>query len=163
MPTLYDIAAEYRALAAALEESGAECSPEIDQQLAALEGDLHDKARSIVGLIREYQTESDAIKAEADRLAALARSKSNAADRLKAYLLTHLSGLGVSKLDVGIAKLSVQRAARPSIRWDSAAEMPPAYTRTKVELDGTAAFAAYKAGQLPDGFAVEFTTFLSIR
>lgn len=163
---LYEIAAEYRKIAAQLEENGGELSLDAEAALSSIQGELVNKARAITVLIREYTTEANAVGEEADRLKRLATTKANAADSLKGYLLNHLQGIGVDRLDVGIAKLSVQQAARPRIWWagyEGAEFVPPAFARVKSELDSDKALAAYKSGTLPDGFTVKYSTFLGIR
>jgi len=160
---LFLIAAEYRAIADALEASDGDNVAEMEAAFAATCDELQVKATAIVGLIRELQTEADAIKAEAARIAKLASAKQNAADRLKHYLLQCLQAAEIQRLDVGIAKLSVQRAPRPSISWETGADIPEPFQRVKVELDGAKTFAAFQDGTLPASFTVKHTTFLSVR
>ena len=162
---LYEIAREYRDLCDALEanESG-ELAEDTASRFAGLSDALEVKARNIVGLIRELKLQSDAVADESKRLMVLSQTKKNAADRLKAYLLENLVAAGVQKMDVGIAKLGVQKASRPSIAWARDGEpMPEEFERVVHSLDGDKAYDAHKAGTLPEGFTVKFTTFLSIR
>lgn len=161
--TLFEISTAFREVAALLEESGGECTPETLARIEELERDQQDKAKAYVMLIRELTVEAGAISAEATRLSNRAKAKESAAARLKERLLQHLQALQITKLDLGIATVSVQTAPRPSIRWMGEGEPPVTYTRTKVELDGTRAYDAWRVGTLPEGFEVKHTTFLQIR
>ncbi len=162
---LYEIADSYRKLAEALESGPSEITPEMEAAIAAMEGDLETKCRNVVGLVRELETESEAIAKESSRLAQLADSKANAAKRLRDYLKRCLENAGVWKLDVGIAKIGIQKASRPSIVWDylNFGQVPEEFRRIKIELDGAKAFEAWKANALPAGFDVKFSNFLTIR
>ena len=162
---LFELPAAFRAIADELDEAGGEASPDLLARLEALEGTLEEKARWRVGIIREREAEADAIKQEVARLKARADAKENAAKRHKADLLAVLQAADIKKLDVGIASINVQRASRPQISWMGAMdELPAAFVRVKTELDGTKLYESWKAtGQLPDGFEVKHTTFLSIR
>ena len=163
---LYQIPGEFRRLMQEIEDT-----PEggvithLSDQLDALDGALEDKARWRVALIREKELEADAIKQEISRLRQLLASKESMATRYKSELMIALQEIGVQKLDVGIAKIGIQKASRPSIRWTRGMdELPAVFVRTKTELDSDKALDAYKAnGELPDGFEVKTTTFLSIR
>lgn len=98
------------------------------------------------------------------RLKQRAEAKENAAKRLKADLLAVMQATNIPKLDVGIAKLCVQQASRPSIRWLDESRPPPVgLAKVTVTLDGEAAYQAHKAGTLPDGFEVKHSKYLSIR
>lgn len=170
---LYQIPGEFRRLMEAEEEfAGLELTGEnvdrwavLQAEISALVGTLEEKARWRVALIREREAEADAIKQEISRLRQLMTWKENAAARYKAELMATLQELGSPKLDVGIAKIGIQKASRPSIRWTRGMdELPAVFVRTKTELDSDKAFDALKAnGELPDGFEVKTTTFLSIR
>ncbi len=160
---LYELSQQYRSLADAIDEAGGELTSEHEQQLAALTHGIDEKAKNITALIREQQTQADAIKLEADRLLTLARDRANTAARLKQYLLDELVTAGIDRLDVGIAKLSVRQASRPAIAWTGDGDIPEAFRRVRVELDGTAAYEAQRSNALPPGFIVSFSTFLMIR
>ena len=161
---LYDLPAHFRAIADELDALDGEATPELLERLNALEGTLEEKARWRVALIREREAEADAIKQEVARLKQRAEAKENAAKRLKADLLGVLQAVGVPKLDVGIAKLCVQQASRPSITWaGSLDELPGAFLRIKPELDGNKVYEAWQQGQLPDGFEVKHSKYLAIR
>jgi hypothetical protein len=161
---LYEIPGPWRELAGEIEANQGELTPELEKALSALEGELTEKAKAIVCIIREKELEAASAKAESDRLNALAQSKARTAERLKAYLRFTMEGCGIDRLDVGIAQLSVRRASRPAIKWDGNGDLPVEFQRVKIELDGTKAYEVFKAGTaLPLGFSVTFTRYLNIR
>lgn len=161
MNTLYAIVAEIQAATMANEDG--ELPPELEARLDGLEMDLQTKVRNIVALYREWDTEGEAAKSEAARLAAIAKSRAGNADRLRAYLVHCLDAAGIATVKTDIGNVSVRSASRPSIRWEGAGPLPDEFVRTKVELDGAKAFDAYKAGTLPEGFVAERTRFVSVR
>ncbi len=161
---LYEITREYRELCDSLELAESGEVPEGTADLfAGLCDRLDAKAKAIVCLIRELSSESDAVKSEAQRLSALAQIKANSAARLKAYLLECLLAAKIDSMDVGVAKLRVGKAPRPSISWPDDKPIPEAFAKQTVSLDGAKAYEAHKAGELPEGFTVKTTIFLSIR
>jgi hypothetical protein len=164
MPKLYEIAAEFRALANAIDDAGGELSPEAEAQLTALTGTLEEKTAGVLAVIRERRAEAAGFKAEADRLAARAKAEENAADRLQAYLLEQLTAAGVDAVNAGtVGKVKVMNASRPSIAWDGPpASIPQPFRKVEYKLDGTAAYDAWKAGSLPAGFVAKLTRFLRI-
>lgn len=161
----YEIAREYRELCSELEDSeSGELTEEVAAKFAGLSDGLEKKARAIVSLMAELNAEAKAAAEESKRVAAIAKSKTNAAERLRAYLLECLQNAGIQKIDVGIAKLSVQKASRPSIRWVKEEPIPEEFERWAVALDGQKVYDEWKAtGKLPEGFSIEWTTFLGVR
>lgn len=161
---LYEISAEFRAIADELEELGGEAPPELLARLDAAEGDLEAKVAGIVAIIREKKVEAEAIDAEAKRLKDKANAAKNGAESLSNYLMLHLKAIGITgKIKTPIATVGIQKASRPSIRWTKEGSIPDGYQRIKIELDGERAYKEYREGTLPEGFDVKFSEFLSIR
>src|SRR5262245_12849077 len=136
---LYEIAGQYRQLCDLIETAeGGEAPDELDNSIAesliGLSDSLEHKSRSIVSLIRELVLQADGIAEESKRLATLAKVKRNAADRLKTYLLECCLTAEIAAMDLGIAKLRVQKATRPSISWDRDDPIPEEFQRWTVSL-----------------------------
>ena len=57
------------------------------------------------------------------------------------------------------------RTSIPTITWESNDEIPAGFQKVKFELDKLAAIEAYHdaGGDLPQGFAVKFTEYITIR
>jgi hypothetical protein len=161
---LYMIAADLSAIADLLLESGGELTPEIEAQLAALEGAFEAKTERVALVVRNLMALAEAASVEARRLAELARVREAAARRLKEYLKTQMELAGLTKVETPLVVARIQKNGRPSIAWnDSDPESIPAdYRRVTVSLDGEKALAAYKAGTLPDTFTVVVGTHLRL-
>lgn len=159
---LYELPAEVRRIDDLLTESEGEITPEIEAALAAMEIEKADKVDAIGALIAEAKRESDAVSAEATRLAERSGRLCRRAENLKAYLHRNMDAMGETKIKGRLFTASVCKNSAPSIRWSGEGEIPRAFRRTRVELDGTEALAAYKAGDLPDGFTVNYGTHLRI-
>lgn len=103
---LYEITAEYRAALDALstDDAGLES---MAQRLADLEGAWEDKALAVACYIRECLAAARVSADEAERLNRQALQHSNAAERLRAYLLMQMRGVGKTK---------IERAGLPTIR-----------------------------------------------
>lgn len=154
---LYDIATEYRDILAWMadheEEMLAEGGdhPELVDRMERIEATFDVKAESIALLIQELATTAAAIKTEADRLAARARSEQSHADRLKGYLLAQMRRAGLKRAGGDLASVTIAKNGRPSIAVPDGAEIPEWCRRVRIELDGTAAYYRLKAaGALPD-------------
>lgn len=114
-PTLYSISREYQAidqLLAEAEEAGQDMSsPEVAEIVTrwwvALDGDLKAKAERCVAVIREQEALSDVAKVEADRLAALARSRAARAAKVREMLFVAMQAAGVKRLDTALGGLTV--------------------------------------------------------
>lgn len=118
--TLYDITEDCARLLAALEAIDAMDMPEEDRKAAhdaleaeywGAEGDLAVKAEGYVKVARGMEARAAVRKAEADRLAALAKSDKGQADRMKARLQEKLDLLGYDTkhpLQTALYRLNVQ-------------------------------------------------------
>lgn len=156
---LYEISAQMRNI---LDRIDDEVPLDLEAELHRLEGTLADKARNYVAAWCELECEAEAMQAESDRLHSLSKSRRTTAAKLKTTLLFHLDALGIDRVDTDLGKIRPQRASRPSIRWDGAGPVPSEFARFKVELDGTKAQEALKAGSLPEGFSVEYSRFIRV-
>ena len=104
MSSLYDLTNEALALQEMLE------SGEIDEQvfkdtLEAL--DVDTKIENICKMIRNFEADAAAYKAEKDRLAAKEKTANNAVSRLKDSLLMHMTALDKKKVEAGTFTVSV--------------------------------------------------------
>jgi hypothetical protein len=154
---LYELPDAIREVEAAIIEAEGEITDEIADRLDHLEGEFERKAEYIALLSREAKAEAKAVKQEEDRLAARRRAAENRERRLKDYLLFSMRKLGVERVEGDRAKVRVQANTRPSIEWVGDEDaIPEPFKRIRVDLDGRAAYDAWKAGaELPEGFRVE--------
>lgn len=161
---LWEVGDELSEIAVLIMEAEGELTPELAARLDMMEGAFEDKIERIALKVRELEANARAAKEEADRLARIQRSFTNAAKRLKDYTLFEMQRVGKDRVETIRAKVRVQQNGRPSIRWtldpDSA---PEAYRRTTVTVDTQAAYEAWKEGEtLPEGFTVETGSHLRI-
>lgn len=104
MSSLYDLTNEALALQEMLE------SGEIDEQafkdtLEAMDIDV--KIENICKMVRNFEADAAAYKAEKDRLAAKEKTANNAVSRLKDSLLMYMTALDKKKVEAGTFTVSV--------------------------------------------------------
>jgi len=163
---LYEISAAYRAALSELEslDGDGEIPPALDQRLSALAGSLEEKIDNTCRYRAELLSQAAAAKAESDRLAALARSMGNAAERLRGYLQSQLEACGVRELQTQTPfRLKILPCSQPSAKLAEGAAIPKEYLRTKEEFDAQKALADYKDGKaLPAEVVVKRGSYLKI-
>ena len=105
MATLYDLAADLRALYDALDEceTDEQADALMDEAIVAGEN-LRDKAEGYVMLMRNLQTDADALDAEIKRLQARKTRRENAVDRLKNRMLYAMQTVGADKIETPLGK-----------------------------------------------------------
>lgn len=161
---LWEITEELDAIGEALIEGGGELTPELEARLDALEGEFERKVERIALYVQECNANAAAVKLEADRLTARARAFERKADGLKNYLLFTMKRADWDKLTTPLVSVGVQKNSRPSIRWPGdPATAPEAFRRTIVQVDGQAAYEAYRAGDPLEGFQVVVGEHVRIR
>lgn len=153
---LYEIADEWRSIDQAIDAMDGELTPEIEARMDELAAALPETVDAVAKLIRERDAEAATYQTEAQRFTAKAKACQATVERLKSYLHHHLNALGLDKVKGTLFKVSIVKNSRPSIKWTGRPEaIPDAFRRVSVDLDGAAAYAAWKAGTLPDGFDVD--------
>lgn len=142
--TLFDLSDELLALEALLEEAGGELTPELDAAYEALLGDkgsLVVKIDGYAALIAELAFRAEARKAEAKRLADLARVDENKAKALKERLKVFFDRHGLRDLQTERHRFTVVQngGARALVLPDGVdvSALPERYAtpRTVYELD----------------------------
>jgi hypothetical protein len=160
---LYELPAFFRFLDDAIDDAGGEITPEIQEQIDALESNLEDKADAICALVRSAEAEDVAVQAEIDRLMARRNAARSRSHNLKRYMLACLEQIGRDRVDGPRFKVRVQRNSTPSIEWTGEPDaIPDGFRRVVVEVDGKAAREAFKAGTLPVGFSASVGRHLRI-
>jgi hypothetical protein len=175
MLTLYDHTEALATVHEWLIEAGGELTPEIEELLEQAEGDFETKVERVALKIREMEATAEAVKSEADRLAARAKALKKGAESLKdGYLHVQMLKAGAQAVKRPLATVRVQNSplsavcAIPAERLaefrndcDYAPfiiEVPATY-----RFDAKAAIAAAKAGEvLPEGIYTEQRTHVRI-
>lgn len=149
LPTLYEIAAEYRQITDLLMDSDA------DEQVIAdtLEGErwpLEVKATNYAMVVRNIQATADAIKAAEEQMAARRLTLERRIDWLKRQLKAGMELAGISRVESPHFVITVQNNSVESVEIDEPALLPADYFRQPPppppEIDKTAIKAAIKAG-----------------
>lgn len=163
--TLFELTDQLATLLGMLDDSDGEVDEVMEAELDAVGADVNAKVDGIARLITELKHGAQALEAEAERLAKRAGQKYNAIDRLKAYIKRCLTESGIRKVTTDYWTVFIKNNSRPTIKWTGQAwEAPEEFQRTKIEIDGDAAYKAYKEhGVLPDGFQVTHGDHLEIK
>ncbi len=149
--TLFDLSDDLLALEDLLEAAGGELTPELEAAYEALLGDrgtLTEKVDGYAALIAEITNRADVRKAEAKRLADLAKIDENKAKALKGRLKVFFDRHGLKDLQTKLHRFSVVKSggARQVVLPDDLdpASLSSAYATPRVvyEIDKDALRAA---------------------
>lgn len=156
--SLYTITAELAVVLAMIDDSAdGEIPPEFEQRLDALTLAFPAKCEDLCKHRAMLIATAAGIKLERDRLSAKLERLDAQIARVSAYLKRSMEATGQLKLETpsGLFALRVQKNTRPTIRLADGAPVPDAFRRLREELDGDAAYKAWKAGQeLPESLIV---------
>lgn len=127
---LYDLAAEFAAVANQLEADDA--PPEvIADTLEGLAMPFEQKARNLAAYITNIEADAEAYEAHAKRLAAQAKAIRSKIDGMKGYLrlCMALGKIDAIKGDGGYPTIKLQRGRDSSVQIDDESAIPPLYLR----------------------------------
>jgi hypothetical protein len=160
---LYELSAEYRLLEEAIVANGGELGEELSAALDYIQDQFIQKAESIWALADEAAEEEETYRRKAREFGEKARAAANRAASLKDYLMRNMKRAEVDRIKGRLFAISIAKSGRPVITWPHGSDIPEGFRRVKVELDGDRAWAAYKEGQLPEGFEVRHSEHLRAR
>ena len=121
---------------------------EYDKTLNALSLSREDKIKNCVYYTKSLELDEDVISQEIKRLQTLKRTKTNAKERMKNYILKNVDK--GEKLDFATIRLSCI-AGLESIEIDADADVPQEYCMVKIEPSKTELKKALKSGIEIDG------------
>lgn len=150
--TIHQLSGDDAALFELLQELDGEMTPEAEALLEEHLGNLSDKADGYAVIISELQQDAIKFKAEADRLAARASARLNAAQRLKDRLLAYMGEMGREKLEGALFTIARQKNP-PSLEVLDEALVPEQFLRVIPEsrvVDKKALIAHLKALGSPE-------------
>jgi hypothetical protein len=153
MPTIYEISDDLRALHDLLAESGGELTPQTEAAFAAFESelssDLHGKLDRYCSLIAELEALATARKAEAKRLADLARTNERSAEALRERLrwVFEARGLGTQQTERFRVSLAANGGKLPLVVLCAEDELPAWATKSRVSADTEAIRERLEAGE----------------
>ena len=127
MTALYEIAAQYRALAEKLHDTDLD-DQTIEDTLEAESGDLVEKLTNIGFVVRNIEAEIDAMKQAEESIAKRRKAKENRIARLKAYALANMLATGKTKIESPWFVISVRNNPE-SVVIDAESQIPEDYMR----------------------------------
>lgn len=105
---LYELTTEAKMLASLLETE--ELTPELESMLVINQQELSDKSMNYAKVIRNLESDSDAIDNEIKRLKAIKEAKDKAIDKMKEAVRNAMLSAGIDKIESSLFKLSLRRS-----------------------------------------------------
>lgn len=125
MTTLFEIAANYRDMAAKLADLDLD-ETTIADTLEAEGGELQEKAQNVGFVVRNIEASAAAIKDAEAQMAARRKALENRAARLRAYLLDSMTMAGVDKIESPYFAIAIRKNP-PSVEVLDEAQVPAGY------------------------------------
>lgn len=155
MPKLFDIGADLLALSDLLDESNGEITPEnepiIEAFFAELENDQAVKLDGYVGLIKTIEGEAVVAKATAEQFTMKARSRENAAKRLKDRVKMYLEATKQPKAvtEKGFTLAVTNNGGKQPLDVDDVRieDVPERFRKVTVTIDNEKIREAIEAGE----------------
>jgi len=156
MPRLYEAAEAVADLEATLLENGGEITDELDAEYAQAIATVEGKMAGCVALIRQFETEAEALKIERARLDAMIRTRENGARRVKNLVMQALSIMGADEARTPLGRFKIQYAAPPLVLRYEAEALPDHFKRVTVEANKQALAEALRSGDPDAALYAEF-------
>lgn len=134
--SLFDIGADFLALANEIEESGGDLTPELEEKLIINDEEFEHKVSNYIAVIREYEGKLDTAIKELKRVKDYKDRVSNTINRLKDALDNALSIRDISELELGTNKLSYRKSKKLYISDDiNDVDIPQKFLKKSVSID----------------------------
>lgn len=153
MPSLFELSHNLQALESLLErEDEAEAQEAIVAELAATRDGLESKVEAYAGFIGELEAIAAARSVEAKRVAQLAKTTANKAERLRQAVKEALQRIGTRKVSTVRYDVRLQRSGGKATLDIDESRLPAewAVTKTIVEPDKERIRAALEGGEVLD-------------
>jgi len=163
MTRLYDLTESYRGIAALLDDDTMD--PEIiNTALAEISGSITGKAGNIAGLIKDIESDIEAVKVEEKRLADRRRFAENKVGWLKGYIQSAMEDIGQDKIKTPLFNFTLAKNP-PAVVIDNMGDLPKKYVIETISqaADKKAIAAAIKAGEEIPGARLATSKSLRIR
>lgn len=160
---LYEIEAEYIALANEIIDNDGEITEELNTLLELNKENLINKGKNYGLLIRELQGENDVIKKEIERLTKLADSRNKIIDKLKEKLVNAMKLYEIEDISTPIIKLYLRSSKSTEIIDIN--KIPKEYINVKTSetADKKAIKAAIESGIIVNGAEIVTNKNLQIK
>ncbi|WP_415319827.1 siphovirus Gp157 family protein [Clostridium perfringens] len=110
---LYELTQNYRNLESLLDNLGEQEGLTVEMihgALGQVEDDINTKIENTCKVIKEIEADSIGIDEEIKRLSALKKQKENAAKKLKEYVEFEMNGIGLTKVEGKLFKISFRKS-----------------------------------------------------
>lgn len=162
MLKLYEMTAEYQEACRTLYEMEDILEDAIKDTLDGLKGAIEDKIKNVLAFTKELKAESEAIKAEVDKMAQRAKSLANRADWFKHYALNHMLQNDIKKIQCPWFPIRIQYSDKVDIKDISLLPNKYITETTNVAVDKNAIKRDLKAGEEISGAELKHEPFLVI-
>lgn len=121
MSTLYNLVGEYKIFEEQLEtfcemvDAGEMPEQAVWDTLDSLQGDINEKLDNIACIYKQTMYEAAMMKAEEANIRARRQAKEAAAERLKAYMQTSMTAVGMNKVETARNRLSFRKSEKVRI------------------------------------------------
>lgn len=127
MTSLYQLTAEYQAIAERLHDSDLD-DQTIADTLEGMSGDIETKIQNVGFVIRNEEAEAEMIEQAIDAMSKRMKSKRNHVQRLKSYVLGSMIATGTNKVESPWFVLSIRNNPE-SVVIDAESQLPQEYMR----------------------------------
>ena len=133
--TLYDIESDLQALLECVDTVTPEQEADFAHDLGHALMAAKDKRDDVARYMSHCESQIELAKAEIERLRARKADFENSLERLKAYVVRSMDGLGVKKLEGNCVTLSLRKCP-PAVEVLNEAAVPPAYKNATLTMSG---------------------------
>lgn len=163
MSALYELTAEFKAVADRLEEMELDAVT-IRDTLDGYSTDFDNKVVAIASLIRNIESTAVAIKEAEDQMATRRKALDNRAAWLREYVINNMKAIGKESVDCPFFSVKV-RTNRPSVIVADDAYIPIAYRVEKMVVtpDKKALLKALESGEKLEGVSLVCSNSLLIK
>ena len=160
---MYEISDEIRDILQEAFEAEGEITEDNYERLEQLQMGFKEKASNIVKYIKMLEYQAENLKEEAERLSKKRKTAENAVKGVKFYLKSNMTKLGQTKIDCGIAKISICRSKPLVIVFDEE-KIPDNYKTREilVKIDKTLISADLNLGNKVEGAELQENTYVRI-
>jgi hypothetical protein len=162
MAKMYELTAKALSIYNRLQDEEADLV-QIQFMLAELDGEIADKATSMVRFVQMLDADTDAISAEIKRLQDRKKARENRADGIKAYLKAQMEMQGKDKIQTPLLTISIQKNSQPSLIVEDVSKIPASYQVVKYDLNNAKIKEDLQKGQEVPGCKLVQGNHLRIR
>lgn len=127
---LYEITAQHRELEHLAENDDGTLAEALADTFEAITGDFNDKAISLIHVVRNIDSDTDAVDAEIKRLQDRKKAMTNTQNSMREYLRYNMEASGISKIDCPLFSITLGKG-RDVVDVIDEALIPESYMATK--------------------------------